>query len=283
MTSATRKFNRPHLIIPQEDNAWIESQKPSIRKLWHQCWSADPYGSRWVEIATDLSAAAFRLARKILSAVGLFEFKRECAGDDARRTARWLVRNLHGARVKNFWQKDASNEADKNTTEANKNSDEVDNISPEASTPPENPEKTDTSEPLSNVAETPQQHLTDVAEENNNTLPEDREACCEEGEEDKDQSWLEKLNPKLKSIAEQMSMKIKGIEVSPQQSVKNIFARYKYEPSPERIEFYLQLDPERTRLSWHRFTYAFRNRLGKESVRQMFDTAFGYTEPDTRE
>ncbi|MGI2904898.1 hypothetical protein [Tolypothrix sp. VBCCA 56010] len=72
--------------------------------MWNECWVSDPFGSRWEKLSTNLTSTAFRLARKILYAAGLFEFKRDTCIHDSRKTAGWLVINLHGARrIKDFW------------------------------------------------------------------------------------------------------------------------------------------------------------------------------------
>lgn len=113
------KYAKPHMIIPASDLAWALQQQPSVLKLWNQCWLADPYGSRWVQISTNLSDSAFRAARKVLSDAGLFVFKRETSINDARETVCWMGRNLHGARVKEFWQQeDATQKATAATNKA---------------------------------------------------------------------------------------------------------------------------------------------------------------------
>ncbi|MBD6621105.1 hypothetical protein FNW02_36685 [Komarekiella sp. 'clone 1'] len=70
------KLNHPHMIIPSEDTTWVISQKPSVLRFWQQCWLADPFGSRWMKLVTNLSDSAFRLARRVLEAAGLFIFRR---------------------------------------------------------------------------------------------------------------------------------------------------------------------------------------------------------------
>jgi hypothetical protein len=98
------KYNKPHCIIPLEDMQWVINQVKSVQILWNECWASDQYGSRWMKLTTSLSEKAFRLARKILYTTGLFEFKRETCIDDTRKTAGWLVINLHGARrIKEYW------------------------------------------------------------------------------------------------------------------------------------------------------------------------------------
>lgn len=113
VTKPTRqpKYQKPHMIIPTEDLEWVLQQKPSVSKLWQECWLADPYGSRWMQISTSLSRKHFFTAKKVLSQAGLFIFKREVSIMDGRETVCWMVRNLHGARLTGngeFWssQKD---------------------------------------------------------------------------------------------------------------------------------------------------------------------------------
>ena len=92
------------MIIPSDDMEWAIAQKPSVTQLWKECWLADPYGSRWMQINTNLKDRAFRSGRKSLTDAGLFIFKREVSIRDGRETVCWMVRNLHGARVKEFWK-----------------------------------------------------------------------------------------------------------------------------------------------------------------------------------
>ncbi len=112
----TKKFNRPHIIIPEEDTTWAVDQKPCVMKFWQQCWLADPYGSRWMKLVTNLSDSAFRFARRVLEAARLFVFRRVSYSAD-RGSSVWEVLNLHGARVKDFWQ-NKKNEADTALNEA---------------------------------------------------------------------------------------------------------------------------------------------------------------------
>lgn len=98
------KYNKPHCIIPVEDMSWVLNQAKTIQNLWNECWQSDPYGSRFVKLTTSLKDTAFRVARRVLSAAGLFEFKRDTCTEDTRKTAGWLIINLHGARrIKQFW------------------------------------------------------------------------------------------------------------------------------------------------------------------------------------
>lgn len=104
--------------IPVDDLAWVREQKPTVLQLFLDCWSSDPYGSRWVQLSTKLKPSAFREAKKTLSNRGLFVFKRETSILDARSTVCWLVKNLHGSRVKEFWNP-AKQEANPATHTAN--------------------------------------------------------------------------------------------------------------------------------------------------------------------
>ncbi len=102
--SYREKFgNRPHMIIPQEDSEFIETQSLSVNRLWHQCWRSDPYGNRWMTLNHNLSSGSFKRAKKILADKGLFVFEPKKSMLDGRETAYWLVKNLHGARRNDFW------------------------------------------------------------------------------------------------------------------------------------------------------------------------------------
>ncbi|MBD2512703.1 hypothetical protein H6G91_36895 [Nostoc muscorum FACHB-395] len=69
------------------------------------CWTADPYGSRWIPLSTGMGYSTFISAKKILSDNGLFIFKPDKSIQDGRETASWMVKNLHGSRMKEFWEK----------------------------------------------------------------------------------------------------------------------------------------------------------------------------------
>lgn len=102
---------RLHVIIPIEDMLWASQQRPSINQLWQECWTSDPYGSRWMPLSTALGYSSFICAKKILSESGLFIFKPDKSIQDGRETVGWMVRNLHGSRMKEFWEKaNAENE-----------------------------------------------------------------------------------------------------------------------------------------------------------------------------
>lgn len=98
-------YKRLHVIIPIEDMLWASQQKPSVNQLWQECWTADPYGSRWMPLSTGMGYSTFICAKKILSDSGLFIFKPDKSIEDGRETASWMVKNLHGSRMKEFWEK----------------------------------------------------------------------------------------------------------------------------------------------------------------------------------
>ncbi|MCC5612201.1 hypothetical protein LC612_37110 [Nostoc sp. CHAB 5834] len=102
---AQSPYKRLHVIIPIEDLLWVSQQKPSVTQLWQECWTADPYGSRWMPLASGLGYSTFISAKKILSESGLFIFKPDKSIQDGRETASWMVKNLHGSRMKEFWEK----------------------------------------------------------------------------------------------------------------------------------------------------------------------------------
>jgi hypothetical protein len=98
-------YKRLHVIIPIEDLLWASQQKPSVTQLWQECWTADPYGSRWMPLSTEMGYSTFISAKKILSDSGLFIFKPDKSIQDGRETVAWLIKNLHGSRMKEFWEK----------------------------------------------------------------------------------------------------------------------------------------------------------------------------------
>ncbi|MBD2565892.1 MULTISPECIES: hypothetical protein [Nostoc] len=98
-------YKRLHVIIPIEDMLWASQQKPSVTQLWQESWTADPYGSRWMPLTSTLGYSTFICAKKILAESGLFIFKPDKSVEDGRETASWMVKNLHGSRMKEFWEK----------------------------------------------------------------------------------------------------------------------------------------------------------------------------------
>ena len=98
-SSGKRNFN----MIPSDDLMWAMEQNPAVIRLFHEGWVCDPYGSRWMQLNTKLKDRAFRDAKKKLSDQGLFVFKRETSIQDSRSTVCWMIKNLHGSRVKGYW------------------------------------------------------------------------------------------------------------------------------------------------------------------------------------
>lgn len=92
------------MIIPVEDMLWASQQKPSVYKFWHQCWLADSSGQEWMPLTTTLSYSAFRQAKKLLFENGLFIFMPDKSIQDGRKTVCWMVKNLHGSEMKDFWE-----------------------------------------------------------------------------------------------------------------------------------------------------------------------------------
>ncbi|MEH2039397.1 hypothetical protein [Nostoc sp.] len=121
-------YKRLHVIIPIEDLLWASQQKPSVTQLWQECWTADPYGSRWMPLSTGMGYSTFISAKKILSDSGLFIFKPDKSIEDGRETASWMVKNLHGSRMKEFWEKanSASPKPDAEKRELNAGDSQID-------------------------------------------------------------------------------------------------------------------------------------------------------------
>lgn len=103
-TKQQSPYKRLHVIIPIEDMLWASQQRPSVTQLWQECWTADPYGSRWMPLTSALGYSTFISAKKILSESGLFIFKPDKSIEDGRETVRWTVKNLHGSRIRDFWE-----------------------------------------------------------------------------------------------------------------------------------------------------------------------------------
>ncbi|MCC5633305.1 hypothetical protein LC613_38165 [Nostoc sphaeroides CHAB 2801] len=115
-------YKRLHVIIPIEDMLWASQQKPSVTQLWQECWTADPYGSRWMPLTSALGYSTFISAKKILAESGLFIFKPDKSIQDGRETASWMVKNLHGSRMKEFWEKNNSENQQPNSEKQESNS-----------------------------------------------------------------------------------------------------------------------------------------------------------------
>ncbi|WP_256875288.1 hypothetical protein [Nostoc sp. C052] len=61
--------------VEQQQIFFCTIGKPSVTQLWQECWTADPYGSRWMLLTSALGYSTFISAKKILSDSGLFIFK----------------------------------------------------------------------------------------------------------------------------------------------------------------------------------------------------------------
>ncbi|MHC5763263.1 hypothetical protein [Nostoc sp.] len=105
---------------------WASQQKPSVTQLWQECWTADPYGSRWMPLTSALGYSTFISAKKILSDSGLFIFKPDKSIQDGRETASWMVKNLHGSRMKEFWEKANAEKREPNSEKEEPNSGDSD-------------------------------------------------------------------------------------------------------------------------------------------------------------
>ncbi|MCC5654749.1 hypothetical protein LC609_34265 [Nostoc sp. XA013] len=119
-TKVQSPYKRLHVIIPIEDMLWASQQKPSVTQLWQECWTADPYGSRWMSLTSALGYSTFISAKKILAESGLFIFKPDKSIQDGRETASWMVKNLHGSRMKEFWEKANSEKRELNAGDSDK-------------------------------------------------------------------------------------------------------------------------------------------------------------------
>ncbi|MFN6475315.1 hypothetical protein [Nostoc sp. DedQUE07] len=154
-------YRRLHVIVPVEDMLWASGQKSSVTQLWQECWTSDPYGSRWMPLTTNLGYSTFIQAKKVLAETGLFLFKPDKSTSDGRETVGWIVRNLHGSRMKEFWEADAKTEKlDSTNDEVNSNSEEMDATN-QASISVE----THPSTKLEQPSRTPHEHLTNSSKE----------------------------------------------------------------------------------------------------------------------
>src|SRR5579883_3493847 len=98
-----KKYDKPHMIIPDEDMAWVLEQRPPVYKLWGECWRADPYGSRWMPLRTSLGKENLKKAKRPLIDAGLFLFENRLTIVDGQRSYEWWIKNLHGCRS-SYWK-----------------------------------------------------------------------------------------------------------------------------------------------------------------------------------
>jgi hypothetical protein len=89
-------------MIQMNQFSWLATQDSITVQLWCESWSADPYGSRFVEFTTNLCESSFKKARKILTESELFAFRpiKDC--QDARKTVGWQILNLQAFKKKTF-------------------------------------------------------------------------------------------------------------------------------------------------------------------------------------
>jgi|GEM_PF-5976003 len=97
-----KKYDKPHMIIPDEDMAWALNERSPVFKLWGECWRSDPYGSRLVLLHTSLEKENLKKAKKALIDADLFLFENRLNVVDGKRCYQWWVKNLHGSRTR-YW------------------------------------------------------------------------------------------------------------------------------------------------------------------------------------
>lgn len=296
----TNKYNKPHCIVPIDDMLWVTSQVKIVQTLWHEAWASDQFGSRWMKLTTTLSDKSFSAARKILYQSGLFEFKRDTAIDDSRKTVGWLVRNLHGARrIAEFWNKEESeDEADLLVSEITDQKTPRNLPQPEIPPEiipnerkkipidskkipissqnlpcisPESIENTRVPEPLSISSETSQELLKEVPEEvDKNKTP------CEVLE------GLRRLGTKAgDKLARMLEMRFKLIagEASYADYYRDKFERqFRWRITPDRLEKLMQLNEQCRAVFFSTFEnlYNFKNLFGSNA----FDEAIKAIEKD---
>lgn len=257
---ASTKYNRPHCIIPVEDLQWVINQAKTVQILWNECWASDQYGSRWMRLTTSLGDKAFRLARQILYKAGLFEFKRETCIDDSRKTAGWLVINLHGARrIKEFWlsgddQIDGQKMPDISEQSTVTNS--LNNVQSIPNNSLKNPndgqkmpsiisetiEKSSISDTFSNTSETSQELLKEVSEKK-----EERPICelLDRVRKRAGKRTGEKIAKKIGDILDRCSRRIKGEIATQDDYYKELFfTRYNWRIDEQRLNSLLELNQQ---------------------------------------
>ncbi|BAZ66283.1 hypothetical protein NIES4106_10330 [Fischerella sp. NIES-4106] len=268
------KYNKPHCIIPIDDLQWVMKQIKSVQILWDECWASDPFGSRWIQLKTGLSERAFRLARKILYTAGLFQFKRDICIDDARKTAGWLVINLHGARrIADFWKKEEPEEQQEpiggkfsppigtNEPDNGENLPDIDTLEPTIST--ENLEISSLPDDDSNCTETSQEPLKEVPVEEPKTdeLFERVRGLCGE-----------KTAKKIVNVLERCKKLAKGERRTDEEFLTQLFDnKYNWRIDTQRLKQLLNLNTEDRTEFFSRFNYLYQNK--GMSASKTFDEA----------
>ena len=224
------KYNKPHCIIPISDITWITQQVKAVQTLWNESWASDPFGSRWEKLATNLTETAFRLARKILYTAGLFEFKRDICIHDSRKTAGWLVINLHGARrIKDFWNEETS-DINPPTSDINPPISDIKSTVEIVETPT----KSSTSEPLSSISLSSQELLKEDPEKEITTRHELLEKACARGG---------KIGEKLLNVMTNCFKYADGWTPTMKETISDIFDnKYRWKIDDKRLELACKLD-----------------------------------------
>ncbi|GJD22883.1 hypothetical protein RIVM261_078390 [Rivularia sp. IAM M-261] len=93
----TKNFNKPRLMIPDEDMEWALSQRLPVYRLWGECWRSDPNGV-WVPLQTSMGMENFRKAKKPLIDAGLFLFETRMTVINGKCHYQCWVKNLHGCK-----------------------------------------------------------------------------------------------------------------------------------------------------------------------------------------
>ncbi len=282
------KYQRPHCIVPIADFQWVTNQTKTVQKLWGECWSADPYGSRWVKINTSLSDRSFREAKKRLYAEGMFEFKPNPSTIDGRLTEGWLVKNLHGARrINDYWkqpddvesyQEESQEIGGENLPDDGRNLPDNgekipingENLPP---IPPETIENTRVPEPLSNISETPQEHLKGVPEVEEIAMvsPLKGDIRCNEElitklhrqiESTRNDANLTKFNRNRKiAMLTRMIQRISGVEITHKDFLKQTLTYdYKFSVDEDRLNRVLSLTNYQSARFLERIKLIFRDK-----------------------
>ncbi|WP_226889904.1 hypothetical protein [Nostoc sp. MG11] len=165
---------------------WASKQKPSVTQLWQECCTADPYGSRWMPLSAEMGYSTFISAKKILSYSGLFIFKPDKSIQDGRETVGWMIRNLHGSRMKEFCEQiDSASQK----TDAEKQAPNSENLEKDAASKEMRAlyrasisEQTQSEQGFQNPSRTPQKLLTNSSEEfvRSNSSTQNENTHCEE-------------------------------------------------------------------------------------------------------
>ena len=163
------------MIITKEDFKWLRDKPNSVKDLFIDCWIADPYGSRPMQLNHSLSSGSFKRAKKIISEAGLFTFVAKNSEHDSRETVCWMVQNLHGARNNDFWLKNESQIEDHQRDLEDHQRDLEDHQRDlEDHQRSSIKSQTHTQQAIQNPSETPQEHLSNSSKELLKVLPQEK-------------------------------------------------------------------------------------------------------------